>query len=55
MVDKISILTTACIQTCAAVVLGFHEALTPITIMAGAITLFETMEATLCLPIACRI
>jgi lactate permease len=54
MVDKISILTTACIQTCAAVVLGFHEALTPITIMAGASTLFETMEATLCLPYMMR-
>lgn len=42
------------IQTCSAVVLGLHEALTPITIMAGAITLFETMEATLCLPYMMR-
>jgi L-lactate permease len=42
------------IQTCAAVILGFHEALTPISITAGAITLFETMEATLCLPYMMR-
>ena len=35
--------------TCASVILGFHEALTPLSIMAGAITLFETMEATNCM------
>jgi hypothetical protein len=38
----------------AAVVLGLHEALTPLSIMAGAITLFETMEATYCLPYMMR-
>lgn len=40
--------------TCAAVVLGLHEALTPLGIMAGAITLFETMEATYCMPYMMR-
>ena len=40
--------------TNAAVILGFHEALTPLSIMAGAITLFETMEATYCLPYMMR-
>jgi lactate permease len=29
------------LQACSAVIVGFHEALTPISIMAGAITLFE--------------
>lgn len=42
------ILTSSC------VILGFHEAITPLTIMAGAITLFETMEATRCLPYMMR-
>jgi hypothetical protein len=40
--------------TSAAVVLGLHEALTPLSIMAGAIMLFETMEATYCLPYMMR-
>lgn len=40
--------------TCASVVLGLHEALTPLSIMAGAITLFETMEATSCMPYMMR-
>ena len=35
--------------SCAAIVLGLHEAMTPLSIMAGAITLFETMEATQCM------
>ena len=42
------LLTSGC------VVLGLHEAITPLTIMAGAITLFETMEATKCLPYMMR-
>lgn len=42
------------LQTNAAVILGLHEALTPLSIMAGAITLFETMEATYCLPYMMR-
>ena len=42
------------ILTAACVILGLHEALTPLTIMAGAITLFETMEATQCLPYMMR-
>lgn len=32
-----------------AVILGLHEAITPLSIMAGAITLFETMEQTNCM------
>lgn len=36
------------------VILGVHETLTPLSIMAGAITLFETMEATKCLPYMMR-
>lgn len=40
--------------TCAAVILGLHEALTPLSIMAGAITLFETMEASFCMPYMMR-
>jgi len=36
------------------VILGLHEALTPLSIMAGAITLFESMEATYCLPYMMR-
>ena len=42
------------ILTCGAVVLGVHEAFVPLSIMAGAITLFETMEATKCLPYMMR-
>jgi L-lactate permease len=38
----------------AAIISGLHEALSPITIMAGAIFLFETMEATLCMPYMMR-
>ena len=37
-----------------AIISGFHEALSPLTIMFGAIVLFETMEATLCLPFMMR-
>ena len=33
-----------------AIILGLHEAITPLTIMAGAVTLFESMEVTYCLP-----
>lgn len=40
--------------TCGAVLLGLHEALTPLSIMAGAITLFEAMESTKCLPFMMR-
>ena len=36
------------------VIKGVHEALTPLTIMAGAICLFETMESTRCLPYMMR-
>lgn len=39
---------------CGAVVKGVHEAITPLSIMAGAICLFETMEATNCLPYMMR-
>ncbi|KAL7528685.1 hypothetical protein ACHAWF_002665 [Thalassiosira exigua] len=39
---------------CGSVVKGVHEALTPLTIMAGAICLFETMECTRCLPYMMR-
>jgi hypothetical protein len=42
------------VLTNGAVILGFHEALTPLSIMAGAITLFESMEATKCLPYMMR-
>lgn len=42
------------LATCAAIVLGLHEAFTPLSIMAGAITLFETMEATYCMPYMMR-
>lgn len=38
----------------ASVVFGLFEALTPLSIMAGAITLFETMEATYCMPYMMR-
>jgi L-lactate permease len=38
----------------AGVILGLHAALTPLSIMAGAITLFETMEATYCMPYMMR-
>ena len=37
-----------------AVILGLHEFLTPLSIMAGAIMLFETMEATKCMPFIMR-
>jgi hypothetical protein len=40
--------------TSASVVLGLHAALTPLSIMAGAICFFETMEATYCLPYMMR-
>jgi hypothetical protein len=40
--------------TSGAIILGFHEAVTPLTIMAGAITLFESMEASYCLPYMMR-
>lgn len=39
---------------CAAVISGLHEAASPLTIMFGAILLFETMEATLCMPYMMR-
>ena len=42
------------ILTTGSVILGLHEALTPLSIMAGAITLFESMEATYCLPYMMR-
>lgn len=42
------------ILTAGCVLLGFHEAITPLSIMAGAIMLFETMEATKCLPYMMR-
>ncbi len=37
-----------------AIILGLHEAITPLSIMAGAVTLFESMEATYCLPYMMR-
>ncbi|KAL7508800.1 hypothetical protein ACHAXN_009867 [Cyclotella atomus] len=37
-----------------AIISGFHEALSPLSIMFGAIVLFETMEATLCMPFMMR-
>ena len=37
-----------------AIILGLHEAITPLTIMAGAVTLFESMEVTYCLPYMMR-
>eukprot|EP00980_Cylindrotheca_fusiformis_P017548 scaffold5502_cov115-Cylindrotheca_fusiformis.AAC.10 len=40
--------------TSASIVLGLHEAMTPLSIMGGAICLFETMEATYCLPYMMR-
>jgi hypothetical protein len=40
--------------TSGAVILGIHEAFTPLSIMAGAITLFESMEASYCLPYMMR-
>ena len=40
--------------TTGSVILGLHEAITPLSIMAGAITLFESMEATYCLPYMMR-
>jgi len=40
--------------TCGSVILGLHEAISPITIIAGAMTLFETMEATKCMPYMMR-
>jgi hypothetical protein len=40
--------------TASSVILGLHEAWTPLSIMAGAITLFESMEATYCLPYMMR-
>lgn len=39
---------------CGAVLLGILDALTPLSIMAGAITLFETMEISYCLPYMMR-
>lgn len=42
------------VLTSASIVLGLHEALVPLSIMAGAITLFETMEATYCMPYMMR-
>lgn len=40
--------------TCSSVLRGFLEALSPLTIMTGAILLFETMESTLCMPYIMR-
>lgn len=42
------------VLTCGSVLLGLHEALSPITIIAGAMLLFETMEATKCMPYMMR-
>lgn len=42
------------ILTCGAVVLGLHEALSPISIICGAMLLFETMEVTKCMPYMMR-
>lgn len=39
---------------CASVVSGLHDALAPIAIMGGAIFLFDTMDATLCMPFMLR-
>jgi hypothetical protein len=40
--------------SCGAVILGILDALTPLSIMAGAITLFESMEISYCLPYMMR-
>ena len=37
-----------------AIISGLHEALTPLSIMAGAMTLFESMEVSYCLPYMMR-
>lgn len=42
------------VLTHGAIVLGLLEAWTPLSIMAGAITLFESMEASYCLPYMMR-
>jgi lactate permease len=42
------------ILSCGSIILGFHEAISPITIIAGAMFLFETMEATKCMPYMMR-
>lgn len=39
---------------CASIIQGLHEALAPLSIMCGAIFLFETMESTLCMPFMLR-
>ncbi len=39
---------------CASIISGLHEALSPLAIMCGAIFLFDTMEATLCMPFMLR-
>ena len=40
--------------TCGAVISGLHEAMTPLSIVAGAMMLFETMESTNCMPYMMR-
>ena len=42
------------VLTSGAIISGFHEAMSPLTKKVGAILLFETMEATLCMPYMMR-
>lgn len=46
---RIAYLQSDPLETCALAILGFFSAITPITIVAGAIYLFEAMESTRCL------
>jgi len=39
---------------CASIIAGLHEAMSPITIVGGAMLLFETLESTLCMPYMMR-
>jgi L-lactate permease len=51
---RLMYLNSDVVLTFGCVVAGLHEALTPLSIVAGAIFLFETMEATMCLPYMMR-
>jgi L-lactate permease len=51
---RLMYLNSDVVLTCGCIVAGIHEALTPLSIVAGAIFLFETMEATMCLPYMMR-
>lgn len=53
-VIRLAYLGNDALLTCSAVLLGMLETLTPLSIMAGAIGLFETMQATGCMPFLLR-